>query len=356
MAKSTKKSIQRINQRHVVLHEWFRCRGVIHRIQINTGCNPEYIRKWVNHYQKTGTLNDSPRKGRPRLLNPSQVASLVKLTEQQDSVPAALAELQKKGRIPRSVSVKTARRAVKHHLEQKAPRIRPVLTDTAKAKRLAFCRRRHDAKRIVAVDSTIITAAGSPSRHKVWTKIGSTPVEYKVRKGQQLHVYAGITRYGATDLVRVTGTTGLAPRFTKPGGVEKFRGVGAKEFQHVLKRHLFPKAKQLLRGKAKGPPIFLLDGAPAHRAAATTNFMRTRKILCLKDWPPNSPDLNPIENLWAWLKRQVKAKNPKKAAAIWREAGAAWREVDAARCRKYMRSFNRRKLVCISKDGSYTGY
>lgn len=134
MKKSNKHSFSQINQRHFVIHEWLRFRGVIHRVQISTGCRQDYILKWVNRYRKTASVTDSPRKGRPRLLNHAQIASLVKLTEQQDSVPAAVTALQKKGIIPRSVSVKTARRAVKHHLEQKAPRIRPVLTDTAKAK------------------------------------------------------------------------------------------------------------------------------------------------------------------------------------------------------------------------------
>ena len=33
----------------------------------------------------------------------------------------------------------------------------------------------------------------------------------------------------------------------------------------------------------------------------------------LLDWPPNSPDLNPIENLWSWLASQLRRmKNPPK--------------------------------------------
>jgi len=356
MKQPTKRLFPRINQRHFVIHEWLRCRGVIHRVISSTGLKRRYIEKWVKRYQETGTVNDSPRSGRPRVLQPRQLAPLVTAAAQQDSVPAALAALQRKGLVPRWISVKTARRAVKRYLAKKAPRVQPVITARTKAKRLAFCKQRHLLKQVVAVDSTILTAGSFGSRRKVWAKLGTTPVMQQVRKGQKLHVYAGITRYGATSLVRVTGTTGLVPRFTKAGGVEKYRGVCAKEFQQVMQKHLVPQAKRIMRAHNQGPPVFLLDGAPVHTAAATRNFMSARHIECLQGWPPNSPDLNPIENVWAWLQRKLAAQEPSTGAAIWRVAQQVWETLTPDMCSNYMCSFTDRLQACASNDGGHTDY
>ena len=42
--------------------------------------------------------------------------------------------------------------------------------------------------------------------------------------------------------------------------------------------------------------IFMQDGAPCHRAKIVTQFLKSKKIQFL-DWPGNTPNLNPIENL-----------------------------------------------------------
>lgn len=68
----------------------------------------------------------------------------------------------------------------------------------------------------------------------------------------------------------------------------------------ILKRHLVP----FLETFGQQKPLFQQDNAAPHCARATKEFFTEQNIEVM-DFPSLSPDLNPIENLWAELSRHI---------------------------------------------------
>ena len=73
-----------------------------------------------------------------------------------------------------------------------------------------------------------------------------------------------------------------------------------------LKQNILPwfKKKPLTFKKKM---VFMHDNAPSHAAKLTSDILATVSLKCekLMTWPACSPDLNPIKNMWAMLKRRI---------------------------------------------------
>ena len=98
------------------------------------------------------------------------------------------------------------------------------------------------------------------------------------------------------DKVSVIGAVSVSPAAhrlgfyfaTDPGGY--FTPEKVVEFLRELLKHL--------RGKV----IVVWDGGPNHKGPAIRKFLARNKRLRLERLPAYSPDLNPVEAVWGWLK------------------------------------------------------
>ncbi len=83
--------------------------------------------------------------------------------------------------------------------------------------------------------------------------------------------------------------------------------VTAPVYHEILEHFVLPSADQLFKD---ADFIFQQDLAPAHTAKSTKSWLNDHGVGVL-DWQENSPDLNPIENLWVIVKRKMRNRDQK---------------------------------------------
>ena len=102
---------------------------------------------------------------------------------------------------------------------------------------------------------------------------------------------------------------------------------------------------------------FQHDGAPCHRTAAVTNWLRQEGIELLGPWPGSSPDLNPIENMWIVMKQKVVQKHPTSEASLIQAIKDVWAtEITQEYCLSLASSMPARIKAVLASKGQCTKY
>ena len=114
----------------------------------------------------------------------------------------------------------------------------------------------------------------------------------------KIHHFHSKTSPNPNDMVVMSanGTAGIY--FLKPGST-----INGAKYAELLRDKL-PTHMAMQKSF-----LFMHDGAPCHRSKIVKQFITENHIKIL-DWSGNSPDLNPIKNLWTKMKNLVSQKQP----------------------------------------------
>jgi hypothetical protein len=130
--------------------------------------------------------------------------------------------------------------------------------------------------------------------------------------------------------------------------------MGSFEYLDILQTYLVPQVDEWF---GSNPCVFQQDNAPCHKSERVTNFL-AHKPFDVMEWPPYSPDMSPIENLWAIIKRKVHTSvvisKEELIARIW----IIWKEDPSIQsaCRALIEGMPRRVDACIRAKGGPTKY
>ncbi|MEU8437098.1 transposase [Streptomyces sp. NPDC029216] len=131
-----------------------------------------------------------------------------------------------------------------------------------------------------------------PGNGRTWSRRGRTPLVRVTGKGSGRVLMAGMicVRRAAARLIYRTQTY--------RGQTGEKKGFQAREFADLL-----TSARRQLDG---APLIVVWDNASTHHAKALREFCdRNSDWLAIVKLPPYAPDLNPVEGVWAHLKKSL---------------------------------------------------
>lgn len=280
------------------------------------------MQRWITRFEQMGSIEQKARSGRPKLLTFEQEEEILdkfrtnpflkvaEVARDYLADPKILRKLLKRNGIKCSIAARKI-----------------ALTENHRLNRLAFCTTcldeydDNDWKKIIFTDEKIF-CTNSLQQRLVYRPVNSRYLEQFVQptnmSGRRSLCFWGAISYEGpwSPLVVIK---------------ENFN---ARRYIRLLSAYVTP--------KLQGDLIFMHDNSPVHTAQIVGEYI-TKKNYVVLEWPPKSPDINPIENVWALMARNWPDMPDRTNEALIAECTDRWNEL-------YDRAGNSRSL---SKNFDY---
>lgn len=194
----------------------------------------------------------------------------------------------------------------------------------------------NDVKRIIFSDESKFNLFYSDGKVSVWREPGS---------GLKPQHLSGTVKHGGGSVM--------------VWGCFSYQGVGrlvfidgvmdAARYCSILSENLLSSASEMGLSEF----IFQQDNDPKHTSKLAKEFIRENNLVCMT-WPAQSPDMNPIENLWGIIKEKVAVLKPKNLNELKISIQKIWKETDKKLLEKLALGFKERAVELYRAKGWHT--
>ena len=310
------------------------------------GISQGAVSKVLKRHAETGVPTSRPRPGRPKKTTARQDRLLTRMCTQgrTKSSNALKTEWQNATNVPVSREL-VNKRLVSAGYYARRPLSKPLLQQRHRRQRLQWAREHHAWR---AQHWTHVVFSDE-ARFEVYRRDGRVRVR---RRHQERYNEAcilpkvqagggGITIWGAfhaggkSDLVVIDGN------------------LNQVKYQRILEDTMLPFARGVFRNNF----VYQDDNAPPHRARTVNDFLNNEGVERM-DWPSISPDMNPIENLWAEITRIINNLDhqPTSVAELRQDVMDAWANIGVDTLRTLAEGMPRRVQALQAARGGHTKY
>lgn len=295
------------------------------------------VRDILARYDATGSPLSGKRSGRPRAT-----------TEKEDTdiaVTARVAPFTPPRSIRRDLELEVSPRTVDRRLQEaglfgRVARRKPGLSPAHIRARLSFAHgyRNMDWSKVLFSDEKIFWGDGFCGctwvRRPAGEELNPEFVKKRTAHPVKVNVWACFAASGQ-------------------GGMYIFSdNLDAALMKTILKEKLLESADNLFE---QGQWYFLHDNDKKFHSKVVQEWLHTAGVTCL-EFPPYSPDLNPIENLWAILAREVEKKNSSTVEELQEVVDQVWNKASQPLMAELVASMPRRIEAVIKAKGLHTKY